>query len=412
MRMLQGVANSFLPRSIVMMGVLCQIGLGQEPQRLPEPIQRRLVVPVTDVTFFDAKGVAMIDTGSSAGIDFDADQAPRLNEYQQGITRTTSFTGAIKDLRAWKEVPLELRELGTISVMATEVDGLRKVFQGFPIDVRWVIGMEVLNGRVFRMNANSGGISISTTPFTPTEECVSLQMQRTKRGCPLLPIALPILGTLDFKIDTGFTGGITLTQDTIDLCLRNRSIQTITLANETNDVFGNKRRPPHYLLKRAMIGKISFHNVLVSLGNEERVGMMVLRHLDCTFDFTNDVAYFNRSEGSSADIYMQIPADGVIPKRIGDSKILVSEIDLNGAAALAGIRKGDIIRALNGRPLSEFGAWERIDLVSNIGTTVVFEIERESDVLSIGVPLQHSFPFPPAWPEDPPVFDPGKADQN
>ncbi|MFN9719117.1 MAG: PDZ domain-containing protein [Planctomycetota bacterium] len=370
----------------------------------------QMSMPVIRVAFFGQTGLALIDTGTSAGITFTGEVPELSSGFEQGLVRVRGTMDSAQTLNAWKRVPVKLDGLGTSTVMAIRNDGLDNIFVDHLSGVKWVIGMEVLETRVLQLGSNNRSSVVgSNERVSSLIDDTSCKITRSKTGCPMVAVELPILGQIPVKIDTGSNGALALDVETINLGLRNGTIQKLPTSSSSQDYFGKHRVHEEFVLKRLKLNKIVFKNVIVSPDREARLGMLLLRHLVCTFDFHSNVATFDIRGENESPIQMSYPAAGWLWKpAVGG--IRIENITADGSADRAGIRSGDIIQKINGRRVVEYSLFERYDIFSAAGNDVHLQILRDGKECEATMSLNHPFPFPPEWPPDPPEFDPGRAE--
>ena len=91
---------------------------------------------------------------------------------------------------------------------------------------------------------------------------------------------------------------------------------------------------------------------------------------------------------------------------IGADQIEVAEIQIGAAADDSGLKANDIIHAINGKPVSEYSYWDRVDVFSQAGTTLKLTIERDGEHREVALKLRYDFAYPPEWPPEAPEFNP------
>jgi predicted aspartyl protease len=358
-------------------------------------------LPSTEVTFLGRRRIAIVDTGFGKGIMFaGAESELQSDAFPMGITKVHGANGA-EELHAWKEVPVAIGQLPPTPVCAIRNDSLEQVLEG--LEGFCLIGMESLEEKVLCIGR--GNQSVKVQKHLPkTLSGTSIPLRQTKYGVRRIPVELPILGEQWAKVDTGSNGALTLDQETIDQCLRNNTIVQTGRVDMVVDVTNKAVQKKYFVLKRCKIGNTTFENVMVSAGDAALVGMQLLRHFDCVFDFSAHRAYLSGHE--NARINMTFPATGWTLKKTGFTACVIDDVDEQGAARNAGIQPGDVVKAIDGRPEGQYMFWERFDLFAAAGTTVTLTVERDGKTFDLPLHLKHPFPFPPEWPPDPPEFNP------
>lgn len=120
--------------------------------------------------------------------------------------------------------------------------------------------------------------------------------------------------------------------------------------------------------------------------SEVMIGLGLLSRFNLVFDHSRQ-RLFVEPNRSFAESFEHDMSGMVLEKGEGDT-LIVDRVFENSPARDAGIRKGDRITMINGRPAAEIGFWDRHALMRRKGETVTLTVERGSDKLQFAIELR------------------------
>jgi|GEM_PF-6926327 len=138
------------------------------------------------------------------------------------------------------------------------------------------------------------------------------------------------------------------------------------------------------------------YNVPAATGRVNVVGLALLRHMAFTLDFPNKRVLVPDPPQLGRD-WFPIDASGLRIVRREDRLTCIRRIVENSTGDVAGVKVDDVIVAVNGTPALEMSRYEVEEVLSKPGTTVHLDLERNGKALTIDVPLEHPFEYPPKW---------------
>jgi len=154
--------------------------------------------------------------------------------------------------------------------------------------------------------------------------------------------------------------------------------------------------PERLIVREIEVFGIVFRNVPAEIGRVNAVGFALLRNLNFTLDFPNKRVRVPDPPQSGQD-WFPIDASGLRIVRKEDQLTRIRRIVENSTADVAGVKVDDVIVAVNGTPALEMSRYEVEEVLSKPGTTVHLDLERNGKALTIDVPLEHPFEYPPKW---------------
>jgi hypothetical protein len=387
--------------------LVSRVGPAQCDDSIPKsaPVFREPVA-VSDATVQGVVGVAIVDTGFSAGLMFDHDQVD-FDKAGNRRTEVDLFTNLQqRPVQGWESVSFEVAGHSVAGVVAvrSNMDDLRRHFQH-----EFIVGMQALNGCTMSFGPQTRGVSIRdggqlrTNPRT-------LQVRRSVNGSPEVPIDIPVLGNIHVLLDTGSSGTVKLRHERLEFLVRCGVARRVNRLGMTVDALGSATRTDsEYVVRRISVGPCVFHDVRAKAARIENIGMGLLRYFTVTLDFASDLALFEPVPPDRKEIRPAIPAAGFIPAPYGadpSRPITVDIVEADSPASRAGLVHGDIIHQIDGQPVAGMSWWDRIDVFAEVGRTRRLTVERDGKELLLDLKLAHNFSWPIEWPPEKPEFSP------
>lgn len=317
------------------------------------------------VSFADRRILAVLDTGSSVTV-FDAALRPLLGT-PSGFRRTITPNGE----RRIERFPAPELGIGRLRVGAGQntvaCSDLRTLREFCGKDIRLVIGMDVLKGRVVRIDRLSGKLSFLRQP--PLEAAGAIPVKYFG-GTPWV---VGTVGTADsswFQVDTGCCGDYclgSLSKELFDNLRSRRSLVLLpgggaaTLSGTTAVRLGQLTLPlfiSNYTCRSAIFAEESYCSL----------GLAFIYRYTVTLDFVNDRVYLDVATDPFSAFGLQTAWR--------HQELVVSSVVKGGRAERLGILEGDVITSLNGIAASEAEEQRLREEVDAIGKPHVLLIRR------------------------------------
>ncbi len=368
-----------------------------------ETAQQFCPLPLAAGSFCGTEGMAVLDTGFSDGIMFDSESINLDSKgYDKSVTRLHALFGK-RVATAWSPVPFTLDsvDLPGVTAIRNELAPVRRIANRS----EFLAGMECFKGRTLSFGVNIQNVRLQRADDS-TQIGVTIPLRWDHRNCPLVEVRIPVLGGIDVMLDTGNTGTISLTRERLNSLVRMGHAVRLNRQHLRIDGLGNQRNREKFVLRRVTLAGCTFVNVPVDADETEHLGTSLLRYFAVTLDFSRNIAVMRVPAGRSTPIDIPHKGSGISCAAIEDDRIRVSEIDAVSSAEAAGLKVDDIIFAINGKPVSEYSYWDRVDVFSQSGTTLRLGIERDGERRDVDLNLRYDFPYPPEWPPETPEFNP------
>lgn len=145
---------------------------------------------------------------------------------------------------------------------------------------------------------------------------------------------------------------------------------------------------PYVLHQPVTVMPRDARGLLASPGVDGLIGGEILSRFTITFDYPNRRILFKpvghfaepfRADASGLSIRVKTAANGPVE---------IDNVEPDSAATTAGLQKGDVIRAIDGHPTSEFDLDKVRKMFQQSGRTIRLTVEREGKTLSVNLKLQ------------------------
>jgi hypothetical protein len=240
-------------------------------------------------------------------------------------------------------------------------------------DIRGVVGMSALRKYCLGMDFDRGVLAVFASPAqAPPAWGAAFPLRFSRQGLPLVTASMPADIECPFLIDTGQTATGCLNEALFDYLVEARDLPTTTQRVATADGVTTMRaaRVPH-----VSVGRFRVEDAVIGQSVNQSLGLWWLRRFRTTLDFANGRIYLTRGKrfGRRDEVNMC----GLLTVR-RDGKLLVDAVWKGSSADKAGIRPGDEIVRVNGRPASAVSQWELGNLQrGGPGKVLKFVLKRE-----------------------------------
>jgi len=211
-----------------------------------------------------------------------------------------------------------------------------------------VIGMASLYQHVWEINFDDKLIIANPDPTEVNipEGFEELPMLPTAQGVPTVRVNIAGVNK-QFILDTGDEGTGRLTPDTIDMLLEKNLIATI--AYDTTISLSGITRIRRVRVREMKVGDNVYKNVIMIESLQNALGLGFLNRHNVILNFPDKQLYVKKGLGS----FRQDREDKSGIKLLSHQEhIVVAQVDDKGPASFMGIVKGDVIKAINGIPVT------------------------------------------------------------
>ena len=354
--------------------------------RVVAPLLRAGHLPAVEV-MINGEGpfLLAVDTGSAGLLHLNAAFAEA-----HGMPVVGEMT--VRDGMTGQDVPMQLVDAGVLEIGGARFDGVRSSTHDFTSIIN-ALGGEMVGIIGFNLFADC----LLTIDYPGDRLVIEQGAALPAQGKGIVPLlGGGLFADIEFEldgqthrthIDTGSRGGVTIARDLFDACE----------FSSKPTVFGQGRvvTSSFNILQGEMKGTLSIAGNTVrnptvqttDIMDHCNIGVDFLSHIALTFDQRNLRMRFDRPEGAGPITLKPEPKRlGIKPSIRGDLVVL-EEVIPGSAAEEAGLRVGDRITAVNGKPIEGLGM---AGLAKEMGVrpTVVITVEREGEELTFSVTLE------------------------
>lgn len=304
----------------------------------------------------------MLAVGAGGGTER-IDEALRIDSLRIGSFEVGGLDAAVLDLDP------------TAGALGTRIDG--------------ILGMPVFADVLLTLDYPAGRVSVATGSLPPPDGQTVLSSRPDSAtgdlgGAPTIEIRIGGR-TIPVAIDTGMSGTLALRErDAPPTVGATREIAMI------HAVGGKFPRRAARLGTDVVVGRYVLRNPVVELERRRSLmGTGVLRHFRVTFDQAGGRVALVRPGDEPVPVE-GARGIGVSLSRLAD-RLIVTAVFPGTPAEAAGIRVGDAIRAVDGRPVADLQCWEKRS-IGRTGAMVHLLIERQGAPLELSVAVEELVP--------------------
>jgi predicted aspartyl protease len=364
----------FAPRVICAESVLFEANL--------EETMDAVLLPVT----IEGKSYSFLfDTGSTFTV-FDKSLEHLLGKPLQIRLKTETPANGMS-LSFFKSIDVML---GTLNLktrspfMTADLKFMSKVLgRGF----QGIIGMSFIHKYIWELDFDQKIIRVlsSDSKITSSDYDTSINIHATSRGAPVIMIEL-IENSIPFLIDTGGTGSGQLTKDVIGLLIEQRLVSDVAsdaMVSISGVHFTRRVRINHF-----KVGSLEYRNLLMGESQQNAIGLRFLKRHRSVLDFPNKRLYLRKGLYSILD---REDKSGI--KIINDNgKIIIELFDKRGPAAVAGLKKGDVIKSINRMPVNGNDLLRVRDILKGEnGKEIITKIKRDGKSIEVRFILKKGY---------------------
>ncbi len=329
----------------------------------------------------------LFDTGSTFTM-FDKSLEPLLGNPIQIRQKTETAAEKSMSLSFFKPIDVMLGNLNLKTKHPFMTADLKFASKVLGRDFQGVIGMSFIHKYIWKLDFDQKTIKVlsSNSKITSDNYDTSINIKAAYKGVPVISIEL-MENSIPFLIDTGDTGSGRLTKGVIDLLIKKKLISDVAL----NEMVAGSRV---YITRRVRVnhfnvGSLKYSNLLMQESLQNAIGMGLLKRHVSVLDFPNRRVYLRK--GLYSLILDREDKSGI--KLINDNgKIVIYLIDKRGPAAVAGLKKGDVINSINRMPVYGNDLLQVRDILKDEnGKEVLIKVNRDGKRIEVRFMLKKGY---------------------
>lgn len=335
-----------------------------------------LCVPLAFGSGWSSK--ALIDTGATVTI-LDVRLRPPSPPVGKRLLRTPGGD-VTAELHAPSKACIGPLNLETLRAVAyADLESLR---QALGEDVQCIIGMDLLCHVALEYDPDRGRLSVWRSAPREWSQNTRIPLH-DHEGLLAVEVQLPQFPRERLLVDTGATTS-TLREEVFDALAKEGSLN-VTHAQETATVMGSAFASAGFL-RQMGLDEHSLNGIRVDRANESVLGLRQLSRFVVRANFPEHALYLNR--GAHFDLPDFTATSGMSVVFV-NQRIVVRSIEPGGPAERAGVRSGDVIMAVNGRPASSYDrAGLAAEFTRQAGRLMDVEVLRDGDVQVVRLTTQ------------------------
>lgn len=334
--------------------------------------------------------LCMADTGATLNAVMTGPEL-KLPASITTATKSIQTLSRVEQMVMYKNVHMGIDGYPAIASPAVQRD-LSLFRQALGRNIGGWLGFEVL--RHFRLAVENGRPTFTADACTPPQDSKKWKIGLNHARLPVMPVLLPLVGTRDLVLDTGYSEYIGIKQQLADAMVRSGDARFFG-TTKALDASGIKSASV-LVIRELQIFGIQFRNVPAKISEINVVGLGLLRHLDFVADFPSKTAWVTKVPEHPLE---RFPMDASGLRVVWDTRgfYRVRRIEENTTAAGIGIQIDDEIMEISGKQSSDLSYWQIDELFSEADTTVLLRLIREGKPLEVDLPLRRDFEYPPIW---------------
>jgi hypothetical protein len=230
-----------------------------------------------------------------------------------------------------------------------------------------IIGMDCLQSMAFEIDPDRGRITFLRSESLPPpllSRGIPIEGEVRK---PIVKADLGGIGEVEFLIDSGFVGNARLVPE--DIPRLNAVHRAKHLAKGLSEDIQSKFASDYTMVETLTIDGHCLERPILSQarqGDDRLLGLEVWSRFHATFDMPHRRLYLEKAKAFGEPwVYNQ---SGALMLRKNGETVVVG-VDSTSPAGEIGIKAGDVILEIEGRPAGDFSPWEIERLFSPIGSS-------------------------------------------
>jgi hypothetical protein len=337
-----------------------------------------LIVPVT----IKGKNYPFIvDTGAT-GTVYDISLRPLMGARSKSQSVDTADTTLLLETRMPPEgsvgkLPLPREQPAPVCDMT-----LMRTVVGE--DVRGVLGMDFLGRYVVRIDFDASTLTFQKRVHLHTGTALPLHIDKDEGTVYIDAQVFDSGPPVRFLVDTGYSGG----EGDIEAGLFD-TLGRLGKLDPVEDQLGTTPSHSHRCLFGRLdclsCGPFALRRALISSGKLSVLGLGFWSRFHVTFDFPGACVYLRKGNGFARP--QSINCSGLHIHRPGHATA-VAAVDMESAAARAGIKSGDILIAINGLPAERTRLFTLRQHFCQAGKCLSMTLNRGGKELKMLLPLE------------------------
>jgi len=257
-------------------------------------------------------------------------------------------------------------------------------------DIRGILGVPFFRDRIIRIDFDRGTVEVFDREYDRVDWGESLPLKRHALGYACTDVVRVGGRKTTVSLATGHAGSVRLGGHLFEHCGERGEIRKTSRKLVVSGA--GKQELETGRLDELMFGPYVHHDVVVSKGHSALVGLRYLSRYVLTIDLSGQVMYLRR--GKNFDKPDREDMSGLHVLKI-DGQFVVGEVDEGSPADDAGMRKGDVIVEISGRPALDYRLADlRRLLRSTADLPVSLRVRRNQTVIPFSFRLRAP-PFKP-----------------
>lgn len=306
-------------------------------------------------------------------------------------TRSIQTLSRVEQMVIYENVRMGIADYPAIQGPAVQFD-VSLVRQALGRNVEGWLGFDVLQH--FTLAVENGKPTFTADVCTPPANSKTWRIGLRHGHCPVVAVLLPLVGTRDLMLDTGYRECIGIKQQLAAAMVKSGDAR-ICGTTKTLDASGIKETPV-FVIRELQIFGIQFRNVPAEMSEVNVVGLGLLRHIDFVADFSSETAWVTKVPEHPLE---RFPMDASGLRVVWDTRgfYRVRRIVENTTAAASLIQIDDEIMEISGKQASDLSYWQIHEMLSEADTTVQLKLKRDGKPFEVDLPLRRDFEYPPIW---------------
>jgi predicted aspartyl protease len=341
----------------------------------------------------------ILDTGAAISI-IDARLAEELKLKSQNKVKASGTGGSVGG---------SLIEGITISLSGAEV--LNQRIAALPLNslsphightIDGIIGYDFIQQFVIEIDYTAKAISLfapDAFKYSGSGEIIPIKIHEGRAFMPLkIGLAGHDLIEGEFEIDTGSNGAVSINKPFVEA---NKLLQILPKSNSTfNDAgIGGSSTLVNARIKEIQIGRFVIKSLIADLSLESEgenansgyaglIGTEVFRRFKVILDYAHSRIILEPNKFFAEPQEADMSGIDLIAESDSFRVFKIDSVKANSPAAEAGLRKGDIITAINNRPAAEFNLYQISQLFMKAGQEYALSIQRGNQALQTKIKLR------------------------